>query len=575
MDTPGTPRPATPPGALGGIVHSYQRYDPTSFPSPTQPPPDMASAAFEHLLTYGSLRHLTDEELANAVRLDPSMIPTLGPSLESIRAMLEERKRKILARYDPAPARDEARAGARDASEGADPPAKFRDAFRRAVREEQLGDLERLWYAQKDERSPFALDLLRTMERLAEVYQIEEMIAKHAFTGREALDVPGALRVKEELDAIDTLLEQIRQAEKNAQVGIIDAEDLAEFLDPGQMEQFNQLAEMVRDAIRERARAQGLEFTREGYQLTPRAYSIFQKKLLREIFADLQAARSGRHGAVAQGEGVVELERTRAYEFGDPVSALDVPRTIANAAARHRPGRAFRPNLDDVEIHITRNSPKCATAVLLDMSGSMRYAGQYVNAKRMALALDGLIRTEYPGDFLAFFEMYSIAKRRPVAELPTLMPKPVSIGAPVVRLKADLSDPGTSERSLPQHFTNIQHALRLARQTLAVQDTPNRQIVLITDGLPTAHFEDSILYLLYPPDPRTEQATMREAAQCAREGITINIFLLPSWSQDSDDVQFAHRLVESTSGRVFFTGGTDLDRFVLWDYVARRRRIIG
>jgi uncharacterized protein with von Willebrand factor type A (vWA) domain len=81
--------------------------------------------------------------------------------------------------------------------------------------------------------------------------------------------------------------------------------------------------------------------------------------------------------------------------------------------------------------------------------------------------------------------------------------------------------------------------------------------------------------MLYPPDPRTERATMREGLQCRREGITINIFLLPSWSQSRADVQFAHRLAESTTGRVFFTAGNDLDRYVVWDYVNHRRQIIG
>ena len=98
---------------------------------------------------------------------------------------------------------------------------------------------------------------------------------------------------------------------------------------------------------------------------------------------------------------------------------------------------------------------------------------------------------------------------------------------------------------------------------------------MITDGLPTAHFEDSTLFLLYPPHRRTEEATMREAALCARDGITINTFLVPSWSQSEADIRFAHRLSESTQGRVFFTAGGDLDRFVVWDYVNRKREIIG
>src|SRR5207247_9011071 len=106
---------------------------------------------------------------------------------------------------------------------------------------------------------------------------------------------------------------------------------------------------------------------------------------------------------------------------------------------------------------------------------------------------------------------------------------------------------------LPPHFTNIQHALQLGRQFLMARDTRNRQIILITDGLPTAHFDGPHLYLLYPCDPLTEAATMREALLCQREGIVINIFLLSSWNQSSDDIRFAHRLAESTKGRVFFT----------------------
>ncbi len=137
-----------------------------------------------------------------------------------------------------------------------------------------------------------------------------------------------------------------------------------------------------------------------------------------------------------------------------------------------------------------------------------------------------------------------------------------------------MSNPDISEQQIHPHFTNIQHSLQMARQNLATCDTPNRQIVLITDGLPTAHFEDERLHMMYPPNPRTEQATMREGILCQKEGITINIFLIPSWSQSEEDIRFAHRLAESTKGRVFFTSGNDLDRFVLWDYVQNRRDII-
>jgi uncharacterized protein with von Willebrand factor type A (vWA) domain len=247
---------------------------------------------------------------------------------------------------------------------------------------------------------------------------------------------------------------------------------------------------------------------------------------------------------------------------------------MVNALLRDGPGLPVRMKAEDIVIHRTRNNPKCATAVLLDMSGSMRYDAQYVNVKRMGLALDGLIKTEYPGDFLQFIEMYTFARPRHVSEIATLMPRPVTLYDPVVRLKADMSDPKVSELQIPPHFTNIQHALQLGRQFLSVQDTPNRQIVLITDGLPTAHFEGSWLFLLYPPDDRTESATLREGQLCAREGITINIFLLNTWNQSHEDVRFAYRLAESTRGRVFFTAGRELDRFVVWDYIKRRKEIV-
>jgi len=150
----------------------------------------------------------------------------------------------------------------------------------------------------------------------------------------------------------------------------------------------------------------------------------------------------------------------------------------------------------------------------------------------------------------------------------------VTIYDPIVRLRADMSDPRVSEMQIPAHFTNIQHGLQMSRQFLASQDTPNRQVILITDGLPTAHFEGPHLFMLYPPDPATEEATLREGGLCHRERITINIFLLPGWSQSREDVQFAYRLAESTAGRVFFTAGKDLDRYVVWDYLKRRREIV-
>ena len=560
---------------LGGIIHTYQKYDPVHFPSPTAPPPDVLSPAFEHLLFYGSTRRLTEEELARAIQLDPSQIRGLGPSLESLMAILQERKRKILATYETAKVKKTAQQAFRGMAEDMQPPKNLADKFAKAVKNEQLRDLERLWYGVGDERGAFARQLLKLVERLGEKYQVDELAGKYEFTGRTAMDVPKALEVKEELETIDKLLKQLEEAMKTAQIGLIDMEALAEFAEPGDMEKLGALQQQIQDYLRELAERQGLEGNgAAGFQMTPKAYRLFQSRLLSEIFNTLQASRSGRHQGPIVGEGAVEMQQTKSYEFGDSVANMDIPSSMINALVRQGPGLPVRLKGEDIQIHKTRNNPKCATAVLLDMSGSMRYDAQYVNVKRMGLALDGLIKKEYPGDFLQFIELYTFAKPRRSAEIASLMPKPVTLYDPVVRLKANMSDPKNSELMIPPHFTNIQHGLSLARKYLSVQDTPNRQIALITDGLPTAHFEGEWLYLLYPPHPQTEEATLREGMHCAKEGITINIFLLNSWNQTEEDVRFAYRLAESTKGRVFFTAGRELDRYVVWDYIKRRKHII-
>jgi uncharacterized protein with von Willebrand factor type A (vWA) domain len=560
---------------LGGIIHTYQKYDPVEFPSPTAPPPDLVSPAFEHLLAHGSGRRLTEEELARAVHLDPSQIKGLGPSLEALMQILEERKRKILETYETDTVQAEANRAFHEPASQVRPPAKLAKAFHEAVREEQLYDLERLWYRAGDERSEFARKLLQLAERLGDKYQIDELISKYEFTGQRSMTIPEAIAIKQELETIDKLLEQLKEAMKTARIAIIDLDELARFVEPGDVRQLGELQQQIQEYLRQLAEQQGLEqAARGGFQMTPRAYRLFQSKLLSRIFEQLEESRTGRHTGPVVGEGAVEMPKTRPYEFGDSVTHMDIPASFTNALLRGGVQLPVRLKAEDIVIHETRNNPRCASVVLLDMSGSMRYDGQYINVKRMGLALDGLIRSEYPGDYLQFVELYTFARPRHVSEVAELMPKPVTLYDPVVHLRADMSDPDISERMIPPHFTNIQHGLHLARKFLSAQDTPNRQVMLITDGLPTAHFEGCMLYLLYPPDPRTEKATLREAQMCAREGITINIFLLQSWNQTSEDIHFAHTVAEVTRGRVFFTAGRELDRYVVWDYVSRRKQII-
>ena len=561
---------------IGGIFQTYMKYDPVKFPSPTQPPPDFVSPLMNQMLASGSMRELTEEELARAIRLDPEQFKNLGPSIEQMQGILEDRKRKILEKYETDSVVKLARKSFhKHAKNGPQIPKPMQRAHAEAVQQEQLYDLERLYYMVGDDADPLAQHFAQSISRLAIKYEIDQLAANYDFTGRESMTIPEALEIKEELEKIDELLQDLEEARKTARIAILDREKLAEFMDQETLHSLEEMQRTIDEYIKQAAEQQGLQNKDGRYQLTPDAYRTFQGKLLAKIFSSLKASKTGRHEGNIVGEGAVELQSTKQYEFGDSLTHMDIPQTFINAMLRGGCELPIRLKSEDIEIHRTKNNPKSSTVVIMDMSGSMRQDGQYINVKRMALALDGLIRSEFPGDFLNFIEMYTFGKLKRPGEIIDLMPKPVTIYDPVVQLKVDMGREEVSEHMVHQHFTNVQHSLRLARRLLASQDTPNRQIILITDGLPTAHFEDNILYMLYPPHQRTEEATMREGAMCAQDGITINTFLVPSWSQSEEDIRFAHRLSEQTKGRVFFTAGGDLDRFVVWDYLNRKREIIG
>ena len=152
--------------SLGGVIHTYQKYDPVNFPSPTAPPPDMVSPMMEHMLHFGDADEFTEEQLANAIRLDASQIAGLGPSLDQIRQTLLERKRKILETYETKTVQQTAANAYKDAATKLDPPKKLAEAFHRAVKDEQIADLEELYFRSGDEQAPFPRGLDRKSTRL-------------------------------------------------------------------------------------------------------------------------------------------------------------------------------------------------------------------------------------------------------------------------------------------------------------------------------------------------------------------------------------------------------------------------
>src|SRR5207253_1061765 len=161
-----------------------------------------------------------------------------------------------LATYETDRVQGEAGRRYQDQAEQLRPPSKLARRFHEAVRQEQLRDLENLWYAAGDENSPFARQLLHLVERLGEKYQVDELAAKYEFTGRTPLTVPEALEVKQELEMIDRLLQQLEEAMKTAQIGIIDLDELAQFTEPGDLEQLGALQQQIQDYLRELAEQQ-------------------------------------------------------------------------------------------------------------------------------------------------------------------------------------------------------------------------------------------------------------------------------------------------------------------------------
>ena len=433
------------PRHRGGVIHTYQQYDPKSFPSPTSPPPDLVSPVFEHMLTHGSMREFTEEELAKAIHLDPGQFAGLGPSLDALIRMLEERKQKILSTWETDSVQKKAQRKFADEAKQSRPPGKYSKSFWQSVKEEQIYSLETLWYRAERTDPDFASQLVGLMETLGDKYQVDHLAAKYNFTGRQSMTIPDAIEILDELKKIDELLKQLEDAKQNAQLAIIDLEDLSEFADPEAISNLNKFQEQIQQYLKDIMEGQGLANQDGRIQLSPKAYKLFQGRLLQTIFSNLQASRSGRHQGPIDGEGVVEMQRTKPYEFGDSVSQMDIPSTLINAMLRQGNTRPLSLQQRDIEIHRSRNSPKCATMVLMDMSGSMRYDGQYINVKRMALALNGLITSEYPGDFLRFIDLHTFAKIVPPGDLITLMPKIPTITNPVVRLRVDMSREDVTE----------------------------------------------------------------------------------------------------------------------------------
>ena len=305
------------------------------------------------------------------------------------------------------------------------------------------------------------------------------------------------------------------------------------------------------------------------YVITPKGLRRVENKALEELFDIRRKDHFGKHETEMRGTGQTLLDETKPYEYGDPVSNLNLHETLRNAMQRQRGGPPIQITEDDLVIHETEYQTSCATVVLLDMSGSMTRCGKFGAAKKVAMAMQSLVRGKYQGDFLQVIGFYSFASPLTERELLYSAPKEVSIYDPRVRLRINLDNPPAF---VPQHFTNIHAGLQLARRVLKRQSAQNRQIVIITDGEPTAHVEGRDVLLIYPPCEQTAQITLAEAQRCAGEGIHISSFALIEDYFYLELVNFVQRLAQVTGGVAAYCNANDLGNLVIDSFMGGRKK---
>jgi uncharacterized protein with von Willebrand factor type A (vWA) domain len=304
------------------------------------------------------------------------------------------------------------------------------------------------------------------------------------------------------------------------------------------------------------------------WRVTPRGVRRIQDRALDDLFQTFRRDGLGRHDTPDKGEGTVPLEDTRPYVYGDSLANLDLHETLKNAYVRQGGGVPIRLSPDDYVVHETEYQTRCATVVLIDMSGSMGRYGKYYTTKKVALALQAMVRAQYPQDSLQMIGFYTFANLMTERELLNSAPKPVSIYDSRVHVRFDLDHP---PGRVPQHFTNIHAGLRLARSVLSRQPTANKQIIVITDGEPTAHLEGREVVLIYPPAEKTASHTLAEVRHCANAGIRVSSFALIEDYFYLSLVNFVEEMARVSKGVAAYCSTDQVGNLVFESFIGGRR----
>lgn len=304
------------------------------------------------------------------------------------------------------------------------------------------------------------------------------------------------------------------------------------------------------------------------YTIAPRGVRRIEDKALTELFQITRKDTFGKHETPFKGAGQVLHEDSKPYEYGDPVANLNLHETLKNALIRQGAKTPLQVEEDDFVVYETEFQTSCATVLLLDMSGSMARYGKFYHAKKVALALQGLIRGRYTADTLKIIGFYTYASPLSERELIRSAPKPVSIFDSRVFLRIPLDNP---PEFVPEHFTNIQAGLKFARQYLIRQPAANKQIICVTDGEPTAHLEGRELVLMYPPHERTARATLQEVHACTQAGIKLSTFALIEDYFYLGLKNFVDEMARQSQGLAVYCNAGELGSYVLDSFVKGRR----
>jgi uncharacterized protein with von Willebrand factor type A (vWA) domain len=365
----------------------------------------------------------------------------------------------------------------------------------------------------------------------------------YRFSGSDPMGLVDAAAAARRLGEMDRLEQFFRSASSPGALAEVDLGQVEKYLGPDAARSLDRLARLAREL--EQA---GLIEQREGrYELTARGVRRIGERALLDLFSKLARDRLGAHRDASVGTGHEPEGQTKAYEFGDPF-LLDIQRTVHNAVRRSGAGKPVRLAPDDFEISCTEHLTRSSTVLMVDLSLSMPMRDNFLAAKKVAMALHTLISTQFPRDFLGLVGFSELAREIRAQDLPDVSWDFV-------------------------YGTNMQHGLLLSRRLLAHR-TGTKQIIMITDGEPTAHLvpapdgDGYEVSFSYPPVPETVRATLSEVTRCTRAGITINTFMLDA----SRSLQgFVEQMTKLNRGRAFFTTPETLGDYVLVDFLEHKR----